>query len=279
MSIKKKTSKSRTVVSADENELVEKPVKKAKKSATKRAGRPKKATAEPFTFEIEPRASRLSAKERTQRWNRFKSLLRNKDVSELVDIIGVLCRISDDAAEYVRSIFSKDGSDGESLLEEYRKKIVTPFGLGKKVFGKIPLIGGLKKMIRDYLKGTGDVRGAVDLSLTLQETALAFTQEWGEINDQFYDPLILATRDLTKLVTESRECATLFKEFKERLLKVGEQGDWLGWGYGDAIHEMVEDIFYANGIGLEREYDAADRKSRWVYFELDEDDFEEIERR
>ena len=264
----KKASTSRSSALTNESECVKKTVKRVKKSVAKSAGRTKKSSSE---------ASPFSAKERRLKWEQVKSILRNKDVAELVDNIGKLYCSSNDLAELIRSVFLKDALGTEALLEEFRKSIAQPFGLDRKSFVDPPRIGGLKRKIRDYLKGTGDVRGAVDLSLTLQETALAYTMEWGDINDQFYDPLISAADDLTKLATKSCEREAIFKEFKERLLKLGDEASGLGWGYGSAICGMVEDIFFENGIGLERERDGENSvHTHWTTYELDEEDLEQI---
>jgi hypothetical protein len=72
------------------------------------------------------------------------------------------------------------------------------------------------------------------------EFGTAFTREYGDIDERFYDSMESA---YDKVVTACEKDETLFKQFRERLYQIIIETDGMGWGY----HDNLKDIYYSIG--------------------------------
>ena len=105
--------------------------------------------------------------------------------------------------DFLRARFDAENAGGEAL-EKYRRKIVEQF-FPQRGFGKLKLAEA-RKAIRDYRKATGNVAGTVDLLLTYVENGTEFTQQFGDINEAYYNSLESALNELATLLRgEGRE--------------------------------------------------------------------------
>ena len=120
-------------------------------------------------------------------------------------------------------------------METYRAKIVEQF-FPKRGFGKLKL-GEARAAIRDYRNASGDTAGVLELLMTYVENAAAFTCEYGDIDERFYDSADSVLAELTKLLLG--EGAAFYPTFRKRLIEVREKTDGIGWGYADFIAEQV----------------------------------------
>jgi hypothetical protein len=100
---------------------------------------------------------------------------------------------------------------------------------------------GLKKIISEYRKSTSDLRGTLDLMLTYVERGHEFTNDFGDIDEPFYDALI---NMLERFVVELRRSPAkyeLYEQFRSRLMAMRRTSD-IGWGYGDFVQETVDEL-------------------------------------
>src|SRR6266404_196938 len=110
--------------------------------------------------------------------------------------------------------------------------LVTP----RHGFGKLKLAEARKAM-RDYRKATGNVAGTVDLLLTYVENGTEFTQQFGDINEAYYNSLESALNELTELLRgPGREC---YPQCRHRLGCIVQLANHIGWGYGDYVRDHV----------------------------------------
>jgi len=95
-----------------------------------------------------------------------------------------------------------------------------------------------RKAIADYRKATADEAGEIALMLHYVETGTAFTCEFGDIDETFYDSLLSVARKaaekIGKLPAVERE------SYRDRLWGLVESSDGIGWGY----HDELDHIFY-----------------------------------
>ena len=84
---------------------------------------------------------------------------------------------------------SQANEEKNEALEQYRRKIVEQF-FPAKGFGKLQL-GEARKAIRDYRKATNNLGGTIDLLLAYVENITKFTREFGDINESFYNSLVV----------------------------------------------------------------------------------------
>ena len=94
-----------------------------------------------------------------------------------------------------------------------------------------------RKAIREYHKATGHVAGTIELMLTFVEDGTAFTCEYGDINEAFYDNLESVLKELvTHLLQDGGE---LYPRFCDRLEQLATIATHIGWGYGDFVLDQV----------------------------------------
>jgi hypothetical protein len=131
---------------------------------------------------------------------------------------------------------AEDG--GGAVLETYRSKIVEQF-FPMHGFGKLKL-GEARKAIRDYRKATRNVAGTAELLMTYVETGTRFTREYGDIDEPFYSSVESALDELAALLRG--EARGMYPEFSDRLEDVGDMADGIGWGFGDNVGDVVEQL-------------------------------------
>lgn len=130
---------------------------------------------------------------------------------------------------------AEDG--GGAMLETYRRKIVAQF-FSKKAHGMGDLkLGEARKAIRDFRKATGSIPGTAELLMSYVETGVCFTCEYGDVDERFYSSVESALDELAGLLRgPARE---LYPQFGDRLAKVEQMTDGIGWGFHDFIADVV----------------------------------------
>jgi hypothetical protein len=127
------------------------------------------------------------------------------------------------------------GECGGEALEKYRGKIVEQF-FPARGEGKLKL-GEARKAIRDYRRATGNILGTAELLMTYVENGTRFTDEFGDIDEQFYSSVESALEELAALLCgEARE---MYPQFADRLARVEQMADGIGWGFGDYVADVV----------------------------------------
>src|SRR5437773_1140943 len=127
---------------------------------------------------------------------------------------------------------------GGEVLETYRKKIVEQF-FSKRADGIGALkLGVARKAIRDYRKASGNLSGTAELLMTYVENGAEFTREYGDIDERFYNSVESALVELAALLRGDAQ--ELYPQFSERLARVEQMTDGIGWGF----HEFVADVVW-----------------------------------
>lgn len=73
--------------------------------------------------------------------------------------------------------------------------------------------------------------------LTYVENGTQFTREFGDINEAFYNSLESVLHEMTQLLR--KDDPSLYPEFRERIQRLGDHADYIGWGYGDYLRDQV----------------------------------------
>jgi hypothetical protein len=178
------------------------------------------------------------AKEDSVKWSDLKKVLQDTDKKELIDLIRDLYRHS---AENRRIIISRQPEEKKSdwVLESFQRVIRNEFFSDKG-------LGGLRsdvarKAIMDYSEGSGDLAGTMELMLLFLENVIEFINEYGDIDEEFYDEGYEMLRKFCELI-KTPEGQGFYLQFKERLLKLRRDSDDFGYGFGDDIASYVEDV-------------------------------------
>ncbi len=129
----------------------------------------------------------------------------------------------------------------KKYLEDCRTKIIRHVYKETKGFPGVPRFGDAKKVIREYRKATSDLRGTLDLMLTYVERGHAFTNDFGDIDEPFYDRLINMLERFAGELRRSPAKYELYELFRARLMAMRKTSD-IGWGYGNFIRETVDEL-------------------------------------
>ena len=130
------------------------------------------------------------------------------------------------------------GESGGEALEKYRGRIVEQF-FPARGFGKLKL-GEARKAIRDYRKATSNLAGTLELLMTYVENGAKFTHEFGDIDERFYSSVASALDELATLLRG--EAQGIYPQFRDRLAKVEQMTEGIGWGFHDFVEDVVEQL-------------------------------------
>ncbi len=97
------------------------------------------------------------------------------------------------------------------------------------------------RFVANYRQATGDWLGTLDLMLAFVEAGTRFTNQFGDIDDPFYEGLESMLDDFRELLLAHPE---LYKQagLDRRLAKLVRDASWIGWGYGDYVAEQAAEI-------------------------------------
>ena len=102
-------------------------------------------------------------------------------------------------------------------------------------------IGSAEDAIERYSKAIDDVKGETELMVFFVECGNNFTLSYGDIDDDFYDSMLLmyekAIQNVTELSIKEQ------KVFKERLHEIVVSASGIGWGYHDGLREAYYESF------------------------------------
>ncbi len=141
-----------------------------------------------------------------------------------------------------QALTSITGQRDDRLLENYRQRIEDAFFAGDEWgMPQTPNMLVTARLITGYRQATSDILGTLDLMLTFVETGTRFTQEFGDIDEPFYEGLELMLADFRDLLLAHPD---LYAKagLAQRLVKLQRDAGWLGWGYGDYVTEQVAEI-------------------------------------
>lgn len=171
------------------------------------------------------------------RWTDVKRKLNCWDRAELLGLVKELFDHSADTRAFLAARLMR-GSLGAAVLVPYQQRITDAFytkaGWPKPKLG----LADARKAVRDYRKATADPAGTLDLMLTYLETGTRFTNEFGDIDEPFYNSLCSVLAEAARIL-EGDQGPDLYPLFSQRLLELADQAGDLGWGYGDEVTATV----------------------------------------
>lgn len=180
------------------------------------------------------------AKENAVKWTEVEEILQKAEKKELINLIRELYdhSVGDRMLINSRYLGERTKKEKSKLLEKYRKIIKEEF-LPENA-GKMR-ISTAERAINDYSNASGDFVGTLDLMLTFVEEGVQFARIFGVISDEFYDSIEgMLERFCELLKTEDGQ--RYYPLFRERLLKASSDSEGIGWGFEEAIYDLVEDI-------------------------------------
>lgn len=95
--------------------------------------------------------------------------------------------------------------------------------------------------IADYRQTTGDIQGTLELMLDFVGAGSQFANEYGGMNEPFYEGLELMLADFRELLLANPDCYAE-GDLAQRVISLRREAGGLGWGYGDFVTEVVGEI-------------------------------------
>ena len=173
-------------------------------------------------------------------WIELRKALEELPADQLVGLLKGLHDLSPQNKAWLRSKVLPTGQDS-AYLEEYRQKVVKLIYNSARNFPDMPHFRDAKKVITEYRRSTKDLWGTLDLMLTCVERGHAFTNDFGDIDGPFYDTLSNMLEHFAIELKESPARRELYDRFRPRLMEMNRTAD-IGWGYGDFVHDTVDEL-------------------------------------
>ena len=180
------------------------------------------------------------AEEATLKWSELKKLFQEADQKELINLLHDLYKNSVENRRYVTARYTKV-EGGSEILEAYRKKVINVYYHPRGAASQ-PRYSVAKKAINDYFEASGDIKGTMDLALTLVETVMKYLYEFSGIDKTSY----AGGSEMIEMFCElarTEEGQKFYPYFRERLQKLYR--DSKNGPYGIAtIEYCISDLEY-----------------------------------
>jgi len=163
----------------------------------------------------------------------LKNDLAKLDKKALIEIIADLYKKNKSVKEYLDFYFKPD-EDG--LLEKYQAKVYEAF-YPKRGFGYNLKQG--KQCISEFKKLEPSPELLISLMLYYVETGIKFTNQFGDINEAFYNSLESTYAASLKLIQKEG----LLNEFKLQAYQVLIDTENIGWGFHDGLSYTFYDFY------------------------------------
>ena len=171
----------------------------------------------------------------------IKNELKKLDKDKIVDILTDLYKKNKAVKEYFDFYFDPNEKE---LFKKYRDKVFEAFY--PKRGDNLKLKDG-KKAISDFKKLGPSTELIPDLMLFYVETGVEYTNDFGDIDDNFYSSLESTYVEALKLMRKEN----LLDKFAERTSKVINDTDNIGWGFHDYLSYVYSEFYPDDIIEIE----------------------------
>ena len=175
-----------------------------------------------------------------------KSLIKDLDRDDLCDVIVEFCKLNPKNRQFLElHILSSNEANVEAITKEAKKKIYSHL-YGNSMFPKIDLAGA-RKQVREYSKLLKDYPGQIaDLQLYYVETGTDITNEYGDIDERFYNSMESMLGSFCKQIQKH---PVYYSKFRDRLINLEAACENIGWGYHDSVSDMIYELMESIDTG------------------------------
>ncbi len=162
---------------------------------------------------------------------KLRDYLAGKSKDDLVEEVITLSKKMPSVQEY----YSIQLGKSEDVLNKFKKTIRQEFfpskGIGNAKAGVV------RKIISDFKKISTSDRDLIDLLVFHVEQGVEFTNEYGDIDENFYSSIESSFKSAMELIKKER----LYQDFQTRCLEIVDETDGIGWGF----HDCLADLYYS----------------------------------
>lgn len=184
------------------------------------------------------------AEEETLKWSELKKSFQEADQKELINLLHDLYKNSVENRRFITARYAKAG-DENKILGAYRKKIINVYYPPRGAASR-PRYSVAKKAINDYSEASGDIKGTMDLALTLMENVMKYLYEFSGIDKASF----VGGSDMMEKFNElirTEEGQKFYPYFRERLQKLYRDAEDSPYGLGGNLRyyiSILDDDFF-----------------------------------
>jgi len=166
-------------------------------------------------------------------WKDVRSKLYEISKEDLISLVKELYQLNEQSQLFLETRFGnrKEG------LEEYKLIIEESICPSEPWKRGVSLSTG-RKAIRDYKKALGDPKGLIDLMVYYCECGVAFTNQFGDIDERFYASIESMYQDALELLKKHYRYRD---KFSTRIQKIVDETRDIGWGFHDTLADTFQE--------------------------------------
>jgi len=162
----------------------------------------------------------------TELKNKIASLSR----AELEALMLQLYRKNSECKELIEAKF--DPELEARAFEKYKKQIASEF-FPDRGFGRLRY-SVMRKALKNFRESSTNHELVAELMMTHVEKGVEFTNEYGDIDERFYDNIAGMYAKALRYISDHN----LHTKFKQRCQAVVDQTKGIGWGFHDELHDL-----------------------------------------
>jgi hypothetical protein len=179
------------------------------------------------------------AEDSTSKWSELKKSLQETDQKELINLLHDLFKNSVDNRRYITARYAKTENESK-ILEAYRKKVINVYYHPRGAANQ-PHYSVAKKAVNDYSEASGNIKGTMDLALTLVENVMKYLHEFSGIDEASR----VGGSDMIEKFCElgrTEEGQKFYPYFRERLHKIYMDSEDSPYGLGDNLRHYISNL-------------------------------------
>lgn len=183
-------------------------------------------------------------------WLEIRKKLCQVTDRDLLALVGELYSFSAKNRSFLDSRFLRDAK----TLDKYKaviRKNLCPEEYGWEDLRSYFNIKGAKEAISEYKKATGDEWGVLELMVYYTEVACAFASKSGDLFDAYYNSVISVYKNALTFLLKQETNERL--PYMERLKKLPEITDNIGWGFPDSLNGWYLALLHEEKMEVNKE--------------------------
>lgn len=160
------------------------------------------------------------------------------------ELVAELCELESKFIIVHDYFLPKINSHGEKVLLVKYKEIIENEFFPKRGFGKARL-SVARKAVTDFKKLHRTKESLSDIMLFYVEVGVSFTNEYGDIDEPFYESMENMYEDTAKYIYENN----LWGDFEDRMKKIVSDTENCGWGFCDDLDYIYTEYRRKNKSG------------------------------
>lgn len=178
----------------------------------------------------------MPKRQQTPKWQDVRRTLASKSQKELLNLIRDLYNLQPEVRDFINARFVVSAAN----LKPYQKTIQEAL-YPDVIHGEDLDLERGQKAINDYQKATGDLMGTLVLMIDYVEWGTQFAVEYSYGDEEFFENLDEMFMQVVKTLQRNEQ--ELIDKFLPRLRTIVHEAEGIGWGYGDAVYDTLEEAF------------------------------------